>query len=425
MRVRDSIHNDHLPASYYAVTCNDQDSFARLEGNIKVDVCVVGGGFTGVSTALRLAEKGVDVALVEQNRIGWGASGRCFGALKGGFGPAFASDGALQRLFGPNNVGTILQLAQDGLDLVKHWINSYAIECDLKWGYFEGAETERDLAHLTRWAKGTKAECESITRRDVCHYVGTESYVGGLLFPQWGQCHPLNLVRGEARVAEQLGAHVFEDARVSDIDYGDKLVVDMDYCRVTADRLVLAGNAYLGALAPVPEKYIVPVGTYMIATEPLEGLELDILPAGHAVCNVGNTSHCYGMSGGGHFLFGGPMAYNGHHPADIVGTLKPVMVKLFPQLKDVAITHHWGGYISASRQPVPQLGQLAPNVYYAQAPVEQGITASHVCGALIADAICGERTIFDIVASAKHRPFFGGKVMKNMLLALTMTMRGK
>lgn len=427
MRIRDSIHSDRLPASYYASSNVYNDPFPRLEGNVEADVCVIGGGFTGVSTALHLAEQGVDVVLVEQNQIGWGASGRNGGQVIGGFGPELSDYSAYERIYGTKAAPVMWRAGVECVDIIKNWVEKYQINCDLTWGYFDAAMNERELNDLAASQKALEEQGyphmqRFISSSEIKSVIGSERFIGGLVNEGWGHCHPLNLVRGEAKAAEKLGARIYEDARVADIRKGeDTITVDMDWCRVTAKKIVLAGNAYLGNLVPKLARKVLPVGSYIIATERLsEDVLASILPGNHAVCDQRWALDYFRRSADGRLLFGGVATYSGLHPRNIIEKMRPKMVTVFPELADARIDYEWGGYLGVGLNRIPQIGRLDDRTYYAQAYAGHGVAQTHMAGKLIADAILGDDLRLSMIEAVKHRAFPGGRLFRKPLLATGM-----
>ena len=427
MRIRDRVHNDHLPASYYAATCNDLEPFERLEGSRKAEVCIIGGGFTGVAAAVELAERGVDVALVEQNQIGWGASGRNGGQVLGGYGPEMSEFDKYVDVYGDKNAQTAWDMGVECVDIIRERVEKYDIDCDLTWGYFDAAMKKSELedlreAEVVLKKQGYKADLKFIEGDETKTAIGSDRFIGGLVNMGWGHCHPLNLVRGEARAAEKLGASIYEDARVEKLHYRDDGVeVDTGHGKVIANKVILAGNAYMGQLVPKLASRILPAGSYIIATEPLdEATASKILPQNFAVCDQRWALDYFRLSADRRMLFGGLATYTGIHPSDLVKRIKPNMLKVFPELKDVEIDYAWGGYIGIGLNRIPQVGMVNDHVYFAQAYSGHGVAATHMSARLIAEALSGNKDRYDVMASVKHPPFPGGRLFRQPALAAGM-----
>jgi gamma-glutamylputrescine oxidase len=427
MRFRDRVHSDQLPPSYYVDTCNDSAPFGRLEGQERAEVCIVGGGFTGVAAALELAERGVSVVLLEQNQIGWGASGRNGGQLLGGYGPDMSNYRRYIKAFGEKNAQAAWDMGLECVDIVRSRAAKYQIDCDLTWGYFDAAANARELADLGQTkilleARGYTAEQRMLDADETRSVVGSDRFVGGLMNMGWGHCHPLNLVRGEARVAERLGAHICEDARVEAVRYLDEGVeLDTGHGKVLADKVIFAGNAYLGQLVPKLAARVLPVGSYILATEPLdESTANNIMPANFAVCDQRRVLDYFRMTPDRRLLFGGMATYSGNHPIDIKSKLRRNMLEIFPELIDAKIDYVWGGYIGIGLNRIPQVGEVKDGVYYAQAYAGHGVAATHMSARLIVEAICGDRSRYDIIAGVKHRVFPGGPLLRRPALAVGM-----
>lgn len=427
MRIRDSIHSDRMPPSYYVASGKYTDQFRRLEGNVRAEVCVIGGGYSGVATALALAEAGKHVVLVEQNQVGWGASGRNGGQVLGGFGPEQSEYEKYEKVYGADNAKRVWDEGIRCVELVKANVDKYNIDCDFTLGYFDAAMNQREMDDLKEAKKdleerGFPHKLRLLDQSDVKTAIGSDRFIGGLVNEGWGHCHPLNLCRGEAKAAESLGVEIYEDARVSKLDYHeDHIVVDMDWCRVTADKVVLACNAYLGNLVPRLANRMLPVGSYIIGTERLsDDLASEILPGNYAVCDQRWAVDYFRMSADKRLLFGGVASYTGVHPKNIVKKMRPKMLKVFPQLKDVKIDYQWGGYLAVGLNRIPQVGQIDERTYFAQAFAGHGVAPSHSAGRMIADAILGDDELLRIVESVKHRPFPGGRLFRKPILAAGM-----
>ena len=408
--------------SYYKTTVNDTTRRPRLEGDEVADVCIIGGGFTGLSSALRLAEKGYAVALLESFNIGWGASGRNGGQLGHGIG----GRSALRRKYGTDIEAFINRLRWRGNDIVEENIKKYDIECDLKHGFIDCAFKNRQVADLEadyelHESLGMGDRFRLVGADEMSEYVGTSVYKGGLYNDRDAHLHPLNLCLGEARAAAALGAKIYERSPALDITHGKEPRVHTEHGSVRAKIVILAGNAY----HLLEQKYVggvlFPAGTFMIATEPLsDDLAREIMPRDLAVCDVNEMLDYFRMSSDKRMLYGGRCNYSGREPRDIKATIRPRMLRVFPQLKDARIDFQWGGKIGIVINRIPQLGRIGDNVYYAQGYSGHGINQTHMAGEILTDAICGQMEDFDVFAKARHWKIPAPRWVGNNLVALGM-----
>ena len=413
--------SDHAN-SYYSATLTERTDYPVLTGEVRADVAVVGAGFTGVSAAITLAERGYDVVVVEANRVGWGASGRNGGQLIDGFVD-------LEKVESRLDAGALDIAYRMGLecrDLVLERIGKYGIECDLKFGFVDLALRQRDLDYFL-------SEIERKARLDYPHrmqfvpkgelpsIIGSTRYIGALVNHGNGHLHPLNLCIGEARAAAGLGARFFERSPVTRIRHGSAPAVETANGRVIAKKVVLAGNAYLGRTEPKLYGAVIPAGSFMIATEQLDPeLARELLPQDMAACDQRVALDYFRLSADKRLLFGGLCNYSGRNPKDISASLRPNMLRVFPQLEDARIEYEWGGYIAISMRRIPQLGRIDGNSYYAQGYSGHGLAPSHLAGKVIADAIGGDFERFDVFERIGHWKLPGGKWFANPALALGM-----
>ncbi|WP_166360928.1 NAD(P)/FAD-dependent oxidoreductase [Pseudomonas akapageensis] len=421
-RVQKSSH----PASYYAASSAPQPDYPMLQGELNADVCVVGGGFSGLNTAIELAERGLSVVLLEARKIGWGASGRNGGQLIRGVGHDV---GQFASVIGEEGVRSLKLMGLEAVEIVRQRIERHAIDCDLTWGYCDLANKPADLQGFAEDAEelrslGYRHELRLVQPGDMHSVVGSDCYVGGLIDMGSGHLHPLNLALGEAALAAQLGVKLFEQSAVTHIDYGPQVRVHTALGSVRAGTLVLGCNAYINNLNPELSGKVLPAGSYIIATEPLdEARARQLLPQNMAVCDQRVALDYYRLSADRRLLFGGACHYSGRDPQDIAAYMRPKMLKVFPQLADVRIDYQWGGMIGIGANRLPQIGRLKdqPNVYYAQAYSGHGLNATHLAGRLLAEAISGQHSSgFDLFASVGHITFPGGKYLRSPLLALGM-----
>ncbi len=414
------------PDSYYATTLNCQLSFASLAGDFSADVCVVGGGFTGLNTAIELAERGFSVILLEGRRIGWGASGRNGGQLIRGVGHEVKR---FLPLLGEEGIQALRQLGFAAVDIVRQRIAKHAIDCDLTWGFCEMANKSRHLKSLTAdYAElidsGYPHPLRLLERHQVREVIHSKAYCGGLLDMGSGHLHPLNLALGEAAAAHRLGVRLFECSPALRIDYGPRPAVYTPAGRVTAQTLVLAGNAYLGRLQSALSRQVLPASSYIIATERMpQSFCHELLPQNAAICDMQTILDYFRLSVDGRLLFGGACHYSGRDLKDIGRYMLPKMLKVFPQLQGIRVEYAWGGKVDIGANRLPQIGRLPqqPNVYYAQAYSGHGLNVTHLAGRLVAQAIAGqEGGHFDLFARVQHPAFPSGSHLRSPLLALGM-----
>ncbi|MDX2352171.1 FAD-binding oxidoreductase [Stutzerimonas xanthomarina] len=427
MTNRHSASNSHdHAASYYAATANQPLEFAPLQGEQSGDVCIVGGGFSGLNTAIELAERGFSVVLLEAHRIGWGASGRNGGQLIRGVGHDVEQ---FQPVLGDRGVDDLKRMGFEAVDIVRERIERYAIQCDLTWGYCDLATKQRhldgfeaDYADLQRL--GYPHPLRRVSKEAMREFIGSDRYVGGMIDMGSGHLHPLNLALGEAAAAQSLGVQLYERSAVERIDYGPQVRVHTAQGSVRADQLVLAGNAYLGSLNKSLAGKVLPAGSYIIATEPLpEAVRQELLPQNMAVCDQRVALDYFRLSADGRLLFGGACHYSGRDPKDIAAYMQPKMLEVFPRLRNTRIDFQWGGMIGIGANRLPQIGRLPdqPNVYYAQAYAGHGLNATHLAGRLLAEAISGQlEGRFDLFSRVPHPTFPGGQRLRSPLLALGM-----
>jgi len=413
-------------ASYYAASSLPQPDHPVLQGEHVADVCVVGGGFTGLNTALELAERGMSVILLEAHKIGWGASGRNGGQLIRGVGHGLEQ---FEGIIGKARVRQMKLMGLHAVEIVRQRVERFNIACDLTWGYCDLANKPRDLEGFAEEADelrslGYRHETRLLQANEVRSVVGSDRYVGGFVDMGSGHLHPLNLALGEAGAAAQLGVKLFEHSAVTRMDYGPQVRVHTAQGSVRANSLVLGCNAYLKDLNPQLSGKVLPAGSYIIATEPLsEARAHALLPQNMAVCDQRVALDYYRLSADRRLLFGGACHYSGRDPQDIAAYMRPKMLEVFPHLKDVKIDFQWGGMIGIGANRLPQIGRLPdqPNVYFAQAYSGHGVNATHLAGKLLAEAISGQHSDgFDLFAKVPHITFPGGKYLRSPLLALGM-----
>ena len=408
--------------SYYAATANEQTAYPVLEGAKSADVCVVGAGFTGVATALTLAERGYSVALVEANRVGWGASGRNGGQVINGM----SGLAKLRKKHGNGIADMIWDLRWRGNEIIYDRIEKYGIQCDLKSGYVEVAPKAKQTVWFEEQAEERERHnhgypYEVWDRDQTCEMLGTEAYHGGFACFRDGHVHPLNLCIGEARTAHELGVQIFEQSPVVGIEHGKRPRVKTAHGHVDADSVVLAGNAYSRLEPKHLSNLVFPARSYIIATEPLsDDVVNEINPRDVAVCDVNEVVDYYRLSADKRMLYGGACNYSGRDPKSIQSYILPRMLKVYPQLKDVRIDYEWGGTIGIVLNRVIAAGRINDNVYYSQGYSGHGVCATHVMGEIMADAVGGTMERYDLFAGLKHMRIPGTQWLGSQIIALGM-----
>jgi len=408
--------------SYYAATANAITNYPVLEGAQSADVCVVGAGFTGVATALTLAERGFSVVLVEANRVGWGASGRNGGQLINGI----SGLSKISKKHGSDYDRILWDLKWRGNDIVYDRVEKYGIQCDLKSGFLEVAAKPGHVAYFDEFVAEREEHqhpypYEVWDREATRANLGTDAFHGAFLCHRDGHLHPLNLCIGEARAAQELGVRIFEQSPVTGIEHGSRPRVKTATGHVDADAVVLAGNAYSQFEPKHLSNLVFPAGSYIIGTEPLsEDVVNEINPKDVAVCDTNEVVDYYRLSADKRLLYGGACNYSGRDPGSIKAYILPRMLKVYPQLKDVRIDFEWGGKIGIVLNRIPAVGRIKGNVYYCQGYSGHGVNASHIMGEVMADAIGGTMERFDLFADMAHFRLPGSQWIGNQIIALGM-----
>ncbi|WP_020683975.1 NAD(P)/FAD-dependent oxidoreductase [Marinobacterium rhizophilum] len=408
--------------SYYAASANDTRIRPALESEVQADVCIVGAGYTGLSTALHLSEQGFKVVVLEANRIGFGASGRNGGQIV----HSYSRDiDFIERHYGQATGKAMGAMAFEGGKIIRRLVRDYDIQCDLKDGGIFAACNNKQFAELkgkkALWEANGHRELELLSAEETRGYIGTSRYTGALLDKSGGHFHPLNLVLGEARAVESLGGVIYEGSGAVKIEEGSQVRVHTQKGCVTASFVVVAGNAYLGDLVPKLQSKAMPCGTQVVTTEPLsEALQQELLPHGQCVEDCNYLLDYFRLSGDGRLIYGGGVTYGAREPDKIESLIVPKMLKTFPQMKNVKVDFAWTGNFLLTLMRLPQFGRVGAhsNIYYAQGYSGHGVTCSHLAGKVLSDAIQGQAERYDVMASLPQYPFVGGRMMRVPYTAL-------
>ncbi len=412
------------PPSYYAATANDATRHARLAGDVRADVCVIGGGFTGVSSALCLAERGYRVVLLEAERIGWGASGRNGGQAGSG---QRRGQTELERIVGRDRARAMWDLAEAAKAEVKDRIARHAIACDWKPGIMNVAHKRRYTAELHEEADwlARQYDCtylQPLSPTEVAERLGARGYHGGVLDSDAGHLHPLNFALGLARAAVEAGAVLHEESAVIAIRReGGRHVVATAGGTVSADNVVVACNGYLGDLMPPLAGRIMPINNFIATTAPLdEAAARALIRDDVAVADTRFVVYYYRLTADRRMLFGGGETYRRTFPDDIAGLVRRHLTQVFPQLTDAPLSHAWGGTLAVTARRMPVFGRTPDGLYYALGYSGHGVALSTLAGRLIAEAVAGAAERFDVMADFPQPRFPGGTLLRWPLMASAM-----
>jgi len=422
---QDRSDTDDYPKSYYHANRNRSPDTEPLDGSCRVDVCVIGGGYTGLSTALHLSKNGYRVILLEARKVGWGASGRNGGQLGSG---QRKDQIELEKLLGKGTARELWDLAQDAKVLARNLITEYDIDCDLKPGVahpnHKPGYAEHTRAYVDHLREHYQYDAvEYLERAEMAALVGSDSYHGGRIDYGAGHLHPLNYALGMADAAIQNGAILHENTVVESYQEGKTTRVQTNRGTVEADSIVLACNGYLGNLEKRLSRKIMPINNFIVATEPLSDERVnEINPQDIAFADSRFVVNYYRLSADKRLLFGGGENYSNRFPRDIESFVRKPMLEVYPQLADTPIEYAWGGTLAVTLNRMPHFGRLGKHgIYFAQGYSGHGVALSTMAGKLIADAIAGETGKFDLFGKLPTRSFPGGDWLRWPGLVLGMS----
>ncbi|MEH6822484.1 MAG: FAD-binding oxidoreductase [Motiliproteus sp.] len=405
--------------SYYVDSANGTPEYPMLAGGQISDVCIIGGGYTGLSAALHLAERGYDVVLLEAQRIGWGASGRNGGQVTAGHN---LDPVALEARVGKHAARALWALSLESVALVKTLIERHQIQCDLKPGVLHVAAKASvkqryreavDRLHDAYDYQGVRYVAQAELRQ----MLGTERYVGAEQWQEGAHLHPLNYALGLAKAATDAGAHLFEKSRVCHYVTGNSsdktAAIRTSNGVVKARYLLLACNGYLGKLEPRVTGKIMPINNFMLATEPLsDAWARELIRDDVAVADSKFVVNYFRLSADNRLLWGGGENYRSRFPTDIKRFVRKPMLEVFPQLADVRIDYGWGGTLAITRNRMPHLQRLDANVFVAQGYSGHGVALATLGGKLMAEAIAGSAEKFDLFSALPTSAFPGGTLLR-------------
>ena len=409
----------HAP-SYYAASANASPVREALQGSVEADVCIVGAGYTGLSAGIALAEAGYKVVVLEQARVGWGASGRNGGQIV----HSYSRDiDVIEASYGRAAAEPLGRMMFEGAQIIRDRVAKYNIPCDLKDGGVYAAMTARKVhqlqEHKALWERWGHKDLTLIDdKTEVRKVVNSDRYEGLLVDKTGGHFHPLNLALGEAAALESLGNIIHELSAVTRIERGAKATVHTAQGQVKARFVIVACNAYIGELEPKLAGISMPCGTQVIATAPLGKLADELLPSDYCVEDNNFLLDYFRLSADKRLIYGGGVVYGARDPAHVESIIVPKMVKTFPQLKGVKVDFGWTGNFLLTLSRLPEVGKLSDNIYYSQGCSGHGITFTHLIGRVLGEAIRGDAERFGAFARLPHYPFPGGRFFRVPFTAL-------
>jgi gamma-glutamylputrescine oxidase len=409
--------------SYYAASTTPLPAFPPLTGSEVSDVCVVGGGLAGLCTAIELRAKGYAVTLLEGQRLGWGASGRNGGQFIVGH----SSDDALIAQLSAADARRAWDVTVEGVQLLRERVRTLAIDCDLTsgWKYLavnaRKAQALRESFEFTRDTFGYE-HWSWIEPADMAQHISSPRFHSGVHDTLSGHLHPLKYTQGLARAAQAAGVRIHEGSRAIALDRGAQAVVRTAHGEVRCPFVVLAGNCYLGDLAPSLAPRIMPVGTYVVATHALDpALAQSLIAERAAVCDNNFVLDYFRVSPDHRLIFGGRVSYSTMTPVNLDASMLARILTVFPQLAGkVSIEYSWGGFVDITMNRAPDFGRLADNIFYLQGFSGHGLALTGMAGKLAAEAIAGQAERFDLYTRLTHRPFPGGALLRTPALVLGM-----
>lgn len=394
--------------NYYTATRKYDLSFPRLTQDLDADVVVIGGGFSGINTALELAEKGItNIVVLEGRHLGYGGSGRNGGQVMAGIGHDL---NAVSKHVGPEGLETLFKIANLGAGIIRDRVEKYAIDADFCRGYGYLAYNQRQMNTLRGWFDEFRAvdpdeDIQFLEGAAIRQIVGSEVYAGGIKHMGGGHVHSLNLLLGEAKALVGLGAQIFENSPAVSVDYGERITVRTNAGSVRASKLLWACDSFLNRIEPEIAGKTINTYAFQIATEVLpDELIRRISPIRGAYSDIRPVIDYYRVTNENRLLYGSATRAVDYIPQDLAGWNRALMLKTFPYLKDVRIDMAWGGPMACSANLFPQIGTLSqrPNAFYVQGYSGFGVTPSHIVCKVLAEGMSEGSARYDLMASIPH-----------------------
>lgn len=406
------LNTGHPEGSWYRASIEAPPRYAVLEGDLRVDVAILGGGYTGLGAALELAQKGVRVAVLEAAEIGSGASGRNGGQMHMG---QRLDPETLEQMFGEDVARQFWDMAMDARQSLDALMAEHGIDCDVRNGLLHAWHKPRFEADDRAYADFVQSrygydKLALRNRNEVNAELGTEVYHGGLFDGGGGHLHPLKLAIGMAKAAANKGAHLFEHSQVLRLEDGPTPVLHTARGRVTCDTVLLCGNGYMEGLSERVDSHVMPINNFILTTAPLR--DNAILPGNFAAADSRFVVNYWRKTPDNRLLFGGGENYTPWFPKDIAGFVRRNMLKVYPQLAEVEITHAWGGTLAITMSRAPFVRQLSPSTFVSAGYSGQGVVLAPYFGRLLARAVTGDARDVDLLSRLPTPAFFGGRALR-------------
>ncbi len=406
--------------SWLAETAGPLPDHPPLRGEARADICVVGGGYAGLSAALQLAGRGLSVVLLEANRIGWGASGRNGGQL--GVGPR-ADIRTYESMVGRDDAVRVWEISVAANRLVRELVARHGIDCDLADGYLEAAWRRADLDDMAAYAAHVAQAyghpaLELLDRDGVAALIGTDRYHGGFVDRLGGHLHPLKYALGLGRAAAEAGVVIHERSPVRSVAPG---LVEAEGGRVRAEQVLVACNGYIDGLVPAATRRMLPLNNFIIATEPLGENRARVMNRDNlCVADTRFVLNYFRLTPDRRILWGGGEGSGRRFPKDLGPMVRGRMLQIYPDLADLGVTHAWGGTLAITGTRFPLFQDAGRGVRAIGGWSGSGIHMATMGGRIAADAIAGETGDWDVLARMPTPAFPGGDWFRMPLLRLAM-----
>lgn len=404
--------------SYYTATAPLSEAQPPLTGNLRVDVAIIGGGYTGLSAALHLAKAGKRVAVLETKRVGWGASGRNGGQIHSG---QRQEPEWFEARFSRAVAEKFFNMGEDAKQLVHSLIAHYKIDCELESGLIHAAHKKRFIREFQEHVEHLNVRyghpVSWLNQEETAYRLGTDAYYGAIYDPTAGHLHPLKFALGLANAARSEGAEIYENTQVLDISDWDDPTLITENGTVCADKVLICGNGYLGSLVPKLDACIMPINNFIAATRPLTEMETP-LPGNECASDSRFVVNYWRMSADKRLLFGGGENYSSNFPSNIEAFVRKPLSNIYPQFKHIEIDYAWGGTLAITVHRVPLVQMLKKNVFAAAGYSGQGVTLAPLAGQILAEAVLGRMDRLNLYADLPVPPFPGGPAFRSAALAL-------